>query len=52
MDLSKLRDRIKELRRVPANALLPNPRNWRDHNDDQRHATLTGKKAELDVRGR
>lgn len=38
MDISKLRDRIKELRRVPASALLPNPRNWRDHNDHQRHA--------------
>jgi DNA modification methylase len=26
-----IRDRIKELRRVPANELKPNPRNWRTH---------------------
>jgi ParB-like chromosome segregation protein Spo0J len=27
----KIRDRIKELRRVPASQLQPNPRNWRTH---------------------
>ncbi len=26
-----IRDRIRELRRVPAKELLPNPRNWRRH---------------------
>ncbi len=32
------RDRIKELRRVPARALRPNPRNWRRHPPRQRAA--------------
>ncbi|MBX3411582.1 MAG: ParB N-terminal domain-containing protein [Pirellulales bacterium] len=32
------RDRIKELRRVPAAALRPNPRNWRRHPAGQRAA--------------
>lgn len=27
----KIRDRIRELRRVPASELLPNPKNWRTH---------------------
>ena len=27
----QIRDRIKELRRVPASELKPNPRNWRTH---------------------
>ncbi|PHR87366.1 MAG: hypothetical protein COA78_37185 [Blastopirellula sp.] len=27
----KIRDRIKELRRVPANQLQPHPLNWREH---------------------
>ena len=27
----KIRDRIKELRRVPASQLQPNPKNWRTH---------------------
>jgi DNA modification methylase len=27
----KIRDRIKELRRVPARELVPNPKNWRSH---------------------
>ena len=26
-----IRDRIRELRRVPAKELLPNPKNWRRH---------------------
>jgi len=29
------RDRIKELRRVPASSLLPNPGNWRRHSQEQ-----------------
>ena len=31
-------DRIKELRRVPANELRPNPKNWRTHSKDQENA--------------
>lgn len=34
----QIRDRIKELRRVPAGQLRPNPRNWRVHTDSQRNA--------------
>lgn len=34
----KIRDRIKEFRRVPAGDLLPNPRNWRTHPTAQRDA--------------
>ncbi len=34
----QIRDRIKELRRVPAGELRPNPRNWRTHPDAQRDA--------------
>lgn len=34
----QVRDRIKELRRVRANLLRPNPRNWRTHPDAQRAA--------------
>jgi ParB-like chromosome segregation protein Spo0J len=33
-----IRDRIKELRRVPVGELRPNPRNWRTHPDAQRDA--------------
>lgn len=33
-----IRDRIKELRRVPANELRPNPRNWRKHPEKQLNA--------------
>lgn len=39
-----IKDRIKELRRVRASELLPNPRNWRTHPDRQRsvlHGVLT-----------
>lgn len=32
------RDRIRELRRVRAADLIPNPRNWRTHSDAQRSA--------------
>jgi hypothetical protein len=41
-----IRDRIKELRRVPAAHLRPNPRNWRTHADAQRDA-LRGVLAEV-----
>jgi hypothetical protein len=33
-----IRDRIKELRRVPARDLLPNPKNWRSHPAAQQDA--------------
>ncbi len=41
-----IRDRIKELRRVRAAQLRPNPRNWRTHPDRQRDA-LRGVLAEI-----
>jgi hypothetical protein len=34
----KIRDRIKELRRVPASHLQPNPKNWRTHPTFQQDA--------------
>jgi hypothetical protein len=42
----KIRDRIKELRRVPASELLPNPKNWRTHPKAQQDA-LRGVLAEV-----
>lgn len=33
-----LRNRVKELRRVPASSLKPNPKNWRLHPDSQKKA--------------
>ncbi|MCL2005098.1 MAG: hypothetical protein FWG73_02940 [Planctomycetaceae bacterium] len=33
----QIRDRIKDFRRVSANSLLPNPKNWRVHNNRQRN---------------
>jgi DNA modification methylase len=41
-----IRDRIRELRRVPASQLRPNPKNWRTHPPAQRNA-LQGLLAEL-----
>src|SRR6516164_1136345 len=41
-----IRDRIRELRRVPASQLRPNPKNWRTHPPAQRDA-LRGLLAEL-----
>ncbi|NMC21147.1 MAG: ParB N-terminal domain-containing protein [Thermogutta sp.] len=41
-----IRDRIKELRRVPAKSLRPNPRNWRTHPKRQQEA-LRGVLAEI-----
>ena len=42
----KIRDRIKELRRVRADRLRPNPRNWRTHPETQQDA-LRGILAEV-----
>ncbi|MCG8451238.1 MAG: hypothetical protein MI725_16850 [Pirellulales bacterium] len=42
----QIRDRIKELRRVRARDLAPNPKNWRTHPDAQRDA-LRGVLAEI-----
>src|SRR5271155_1887541 len=33
-----IRDRIRELRRVPARDLLPHPKNWRRHSQQQANA--------------
>lgn len=45
-----IRDRIKELRRVPANELRPNPRNWRTHSAQQADA-VRGVLAEIGFAG-
>ncbi len=42
----RIRDRIKELRRVPARDLIPNPKNWRTHPKAQQDA-LQGILAEV-----
>jgi ParB-like chromosome segregation protein Spo0J len=42
----RIRDRIKELRRVSAGQLRPNPSNWRSHPQQQRNA-LRGVLAEI-----
>lgn len=42
----KIRDRIKELRRVKASEILPNPKNWRTHPTEQQNA-LRGVLAEV-----
>jgi hypothetical protein len=34
----KIRDRIRELRRVKSSDLIPNPRNWRTHPEEQANA--------------
>lgn len=41
-----IRDRIKELRRVPSSELIPNPRNWRTHPETQKDV-LRGVLAEI-----
>jgi DNA modification methylase len=46
----KIRDRIRELRRVPAGRLIPHPANWRTHPDEQRDA-LRGVLAEVGIAG-
>jgi hypothetical protein len=43
----RIRDRIKELRRVPARDLLPNPKNWRSHPAAQRWCQFSGQQAAL-----
>ena len=42
----RIRDRIMELRRIPASELMPNPRNWRTHPPEQA-AALQGLFAEI-----
>jgi ParB-like chromosome segregation protein Spo0J len=42
----KIKNRVKELRIVPASELLPNPKNWRTHPDAQKNA-LKGVLAEV-----
>ena len=44
----KLKDRVVELRRVPASELAPNPKNWRTHPIGQQDA-LRGLLAEIGV---
>ncbi len=44
--VAAFRDRIKELRRVPARELLPNPKNWRVHPAAQK-AALSGLLSEI-----
>jgi hypothetical protein len=46
----QIRDRVKELRRVRASELAPNPRNWRTHPVAQRDA-LRGVLAEIGYAG-
>ena len=46
----KIRDRIKELRRVPASQLQPNPKNWRTHPEAQQNA-LRGILSEVGIAG-
>ena len=46
----KIRDRIVELRRVPASQLAPNPRNWRRHPKALADA-LRGVLAEIGIAG-
>ncbi|HTQ40329.1 MAG TPA: hypothetical protein VMJ32_14990 [Pirellulales bacterium] len=46
----QIRDRIKELRRVPARDLRPNPKNWRIHPSTQQDA-LRGVLAEIGYAG-
>jgi hypothetical protein len=45
-----IKDRIRELRRVPASQLAPNPKNWRTHSDAQRNA-IKGILAEVGYAG-
>jgi DNA modification methylase len=44
----KIRDRIRELRRVPASDLRPNPKNWRTHPQAQANA-LRGLLSEVGI---
>jgi hypothetical protein len=46
----EIKDRIKELRRVEARQLLPNPKNWRRHPKEQ-FAALKGLLHEIGYAG-
>ena len=46
----KIRDRVKELRRVRAGDLLPNPKNWRTHPKEQ-HDAMRGVLSEIGYAG-
>ena len=46
----KIKDRIKEFKRVKASDLLPNPKNWRTHPEAQQNA-LKGVLAEVGIAG-
>ena len=46
----QIRDRVKELRRVKAGLLRPNPKNWRTHPQAQQDA-LRGVLAEIGYAG-
>ena len=46
----KIKDRIKELRRVKSSELIPNPKNWRTHPKQQKEA-LQGLLAEIGFAG-
>ncbi len=46
----KIKDRVKEFRRVPANELAPNPKNWRTHPTEQLNA-LRGLLSEVGFAG-
>src|SRR5271163_4520279 len=46
----EIRDRITELRRVPAKELLPNPKNWRRHPKEQ-SAAMRGLLTEIGYAG-
>ena len=46
----RLKDRIKEFRRVPAGELQPDPKNWRTHPKAQQDA-LRGVLAEIGIAG-
>lgn len=46
----KIRDRVKEFRRIKAKELRPNPKNWRAHGQKQRDA-MKGVLAELGFAG-
>lgn len=46
----KIRDRIKEFRRIKASEILPNPKNWRTHPKAQKEA-LQGLLAEIGFAG-
>ena len=48
--IMEIKDRIKELRRIKASELVPNPKNWRRHNREQ-SAALKGLLTEIGYAG-